>query len=465
MSDQYTPSDDEFAAAADQVEADHKKKSFDFPQLAWTGLSVKQFGIYRAVGGVPKPLGTSMPMGNAVKAVAIDCWDDKNNRMRLCLPPEADLLEQSHLIHRVRALVLKVTYSKGPDGKTVTTPVYASSHPDIFNRVRYGGAPVEQYKYAKGLRGQNVWIMNVIDRSQMDWHRSHKHTMLLTKNLFISDKYPNGIADTGVPSYGLDSLFSTLWKNYSSWENYDFALRRTGNTSPAYILYNASEYASKQVRDLPENLWPIVSTAPLTEEERSWERYDINELFTHNDIKIRDRLGGLLKQIDGAFATHFWEEAQANAEAEEKRNEQYAKDHPAAAQTGSSAGMASAPTTSAQPAAAPAQPTAPAAQPAAAQPAAAPAQPATQPATRSVAGATRAVAGDIPNCNLVFGWKDMTPQTKALFDRIDAVGGKITSISYKPEAGGTLGCPTCGIQSPTTFMQCPGCGAIFQAAQ
>lgn len=204
--------------------------------------------------------------------------------------------------------------------------------PDLFNVVDKNGLEESdpRYKMEKGWKGKEVLIMNVIDRTQMDWHRENKHSMLLAKSINI---HPDGteIADEGVSAYGVSSRLNHLFMSYGSWEKYDIAISKTGKMESPFIVLNASNSpmeVDKSIRGY------ISKEDSLTDEEKSWERYDLDKLFGYTTAtKVFNRLKNSLKRIDTSLGTSFYEEVQELSEKEKKVWEEKYRDTKASTPT------------------------------------------------------------------------------------------------------------------------------------
>ena len=136
--------------------------------------------------------------------------------------------------------------------------------------------------------------------------------MLLAKSVSES----NGIeyADEGVSSFAIKPQFVKLFKYYGSWEKYDMAITRTGDMNNAFIVENASKTPERVEGPNAD----YISMEPcLSEEEKSWERYDIEKLFrVTTATKIYNRLKGTIARIDAVLKTNFLTELEVEVEKE-----------------------------------------------------------------------------------------------------------------------------------------------------
>jgi hypothetical protein len=452
----YTVTDDEefaaFAKRAEEEAAQQNKSgsSFtpkDYDKIEWVGLEEKA-KIIRIVGGAPSSMrpGSHVNPTDAHEIFVSTILDDNGKRMKLKLPLHADDISHEHIMWRIINKVNEVKWVKGVDGKS--TKVNVNEQYPWFEKVNKGGfAPTDKsYQYSKGWKGQQVVIMNVIDRED-NWCAENKHTKLLSKKL----SGDNGeFAEIGVPSFGFCSALSNIVKSYGSWERYDVQVRRTGQKTTPIDVKQATLYKKNGlVQELDKDKLQYVSlNETLTPEELEYERYDISKFFAPTTYqKILSKLGNTIKSIDVDLRTNFYEELQALAEKEKKEFEEvYGSNAPA-------------------PEAAPAQ-TATVAQPTQTAPVAeaAPARTAVREAVSTPA------SGLTPDkIALLKGWNLLTDEEKAVIvDVIKNPDGTLADIVYNTDHP-VLSCPSvfpdgshgCGINAPDFFRTCPSCGKSF----
>jgi hypothetical protein len=314
MSDKNTL-DDEFMGLADDLNDQSRGGSGDFtpPEYEtpeWTGLEVGSTKVVRFLGTHPQAKNLSVTDPRIVNFAWIKGDNGKN--FRSVLP--AKEAEPDHLMWRIISAVNKVEYI---NRKRVF--VNEAQHPDIFNIVNKNGLKPDdkKFKFEKGWPGKNVMIANVIDREMMDWHREHKHSRLLSRNVYVS---PDGkvYPEDGVPVYGIyEAIVADIFKHYGSWEKYDIGIIRTGQMQPAYKVFNATAFS--KVPNLPDLVGKshLVVDGPLTAEEAGWERYDIGKIYKHTTYtKYYNRLKQTIKGIDAALRTNFLEELKELADTE-----------------------------------------------------------------------------------------------------------------------------------------------------
>ena len=301
--------DEMFAKYAQKSEREAQRNDFaprNFVEIKWTGCKTNEPTIIRVVGGPPD----AKDLGNYTAKTVNIAWivGDDGKKFKLIRPNMNE--DAGYLINKIISAVTKPKWVNG----TKTFPVQ-EQYPDIYNLVTKNGlADTDpRAKFDKGWKGKEVLIINVIDRAQMDWHRENKHTMLLAKS--VNEGNDGSIyADEGISKYVVQPKFNHLFMSYGSWENYDIAITKTGNMNEPYIIVNATH----SPREIKQEYQKYISTDDsLTDEEKSWEKYDLETLYHVTSMtKIKNRLKGAIKKIDYALGTHFFEELETLAEKE-----------------------------------------------------------------------------------------------------------------------------------------------------
>jgi len=200
---------------------------------------------------------------------------------------------------------------------------YAKSHPALWRRVAKNDNVENAYE--RGWKPQALVVMNIIDRSAMDWHRENKHYMLLSKK--ASDNNGTPWYEPGVPQMLYNLIFDTIVAVYNDWETYDIAVVKLGD-KPYYNAYQISDHQKELAALYPEfyaSYAADLAERPLTEEELSWTKYNIDELNPITSYqKINNRLKLFIQQVDEAFKTHFYDELQ---ELVEKEKQEYSENN------------------------------------------------------------------------------------------------------------------------------------------
>lgn len=303
----------QYALKAEE-EKNNKKGSFtrDLENIKWTGLET---GVPKVIRFVGEPFDSKLSDTTGRTVTIARVIGDDGKKFRLIRPSFRD--DPNYIINRIISKVKQARWvDKGNGQKEKVVPVQ-QNFPEIYNIIEKNGLASTDIKakYDKGWNGKEVLILNVIDREQMDWHRENKHTMLLAKSVNVDDN-GNEWVDEGISAFAASEQIRTLWKRYGSWEKYDVAITRTSTMNQPYVIENATR--TPEVVDDVEKEKLISELDELTDEEKSWTRYDLTKLFrVTTNTKIYNRLKGTIARIDAALGTHFLSELE-NEVAKEK---------------------------------------------------------------------------------------------------------------------------------------------------
>jgi hypothetical protein len=224
-------------------------------------------------------------------------------------------------------------------------------------------------------------------------------------------------------------LLGQLFKFYKSWEKYDIGIIRTGIKETPYRIINACKHIEEVT---PPELANLVVNLPLTEEEASWERYDLSKIFgVTRYTKIYNKLRITIARIDATLGTNFEAELKNLVE---KEKEEFAamraanEGAPETSETTYSSGV--------QDAAIPTAPT---------------------PQTRTPAARTNAF-----DTSKLLGWNELSDADKALISGVTINSeGAVTELQFTDPNLVLLGCNRCKVPSPEAFTVCPACGLHF----
>ena len=284
-----------------------------YEDIYWTALEPNKAKIVRVVGGPPN---ANIPQdkGSTAKIVTV-CWlvGDDGKKFKVVRPDEKE--DPGYILNRILNKINAVKWINNPGGKGTKTFPVKEQYPNLWYLVNKNGLTEadKRFKFEKGWNGKQVMIMNVIDRERMEEHRALKHTMLLAKGVTVGD---NGTEyyDEGISSYAISPSLNHLFKSYGSWEKYDMAITRTGDINNPFILVNASN----SPREVDATVRDFISTTEgLTDEEKSWERYDISKLYRYTTAtKIYNRLKNTIGKIDKYLQTNFLKDLEVEVERE-----------------------------------------------------------------------------------------------------------------------------------------------------
>ena len=314
--------DDAFLKYAQSLEEAEKKRNErpaftptqrEYETITWTGLEQGQDKIVRILGN-PPGFGETKPSDARVVIISRIVADD-GKMIRVCRPSYEYFINNGDTSEYFLDKVIRAAKgSRWVNGKKVC--ILQEKNPDLYNKIDKNGFDPSDFKYKvdKGWAGRATFLANVIDRSQMDAHRSSKHSMLLSKK--ITYKGDKEYAEDGVPAYGFVDKLIPKVVAYGPWEGYDFSIRKTGQMSNPYQVCVASRVPEEVQSNMRQY---IVTQAGLTEEEASWERYDLDKLYaTTSYTKLWNRLRDTIKAIDNELDTHFYEELKELADKEKE---------------------------------------------------------------------------------------------------------------------------------------------------
>ena len=215
------------------------------------------------------------------------------------------------ILWKIYDKVMSYTYDKSKDAKVYH---YADKFPSIFNRVNKNN--LVDNKLEKGWKPKKLVAMNCIDRANMDWHKSNKITKILSRN--VNESNGNFYYDSGVPEYLYRVIWDSVVEYSGDYQEYDIAVRRVKDV-PYYEAFHGVDDVKKIKNDLE-----YVKSGPITEEELSWGRYNLDMLTkATNYKKIKDNLSKFISHVDVNFNTDFLDELNALVEKEkiERDNE------------------------------------------------------------------------------------------------------------------------------------------------
>jgi len=274
-------------------------KTGSYEEIFYSGLAKNETKIIRFVSGAPN----SKKDDFCAKTIRVTMIvGDNGKKFRYIFPVKDDPKAVDHIMWKI---LNKVNEAEWIDNKK--TFKTQSSHPEIFRMIAKNGysPKTPQGLYDKGWAGQEVVVVNVIDREQMEWHKEHKQLMILSKNVNYTED-GRIFADTGVPAYGfLGPIAHNLFEFYGDWANYDVGVERLGLKENPYRVINAN----KHTEEVPEGKRQYVVDGPLTEEELSWKKINLNKVFGETKAtKLYNRLKKKIANIDLNLGTNFLEE-------------------------------------------------------------------------------------------------------------------------------------------------------------
>lgn len=340
MTNESVELDDEFFKNySKKVKEDSESKggSFEKPEydeIGYVGCSKGNFTVVRLIGAPigAESQGYKRKPYDPKEIIQVEVKDDEGKRFTIKLPLRQPIASDNHILIRMYD---KVCEKARIGNESVFVNKNKPGRKEIYEMMSKGGFKPEDgktYQYSNGYRGDRVSIYNVIDRGDT-WCKDNKHTKILCRDLNIDDQ--NRVwAKPGIKSFGSVSKIAALIGKDGSFEKYDIALKKTGLKDNPWEVVNASKMKDKDMmEELGNDDGSIVDASkvvigPLTDDERSYERYDLDKLYQPTTYqKIQKRISGVFKLCDAQMGTHFTEELAGLVEKEKAYfAEKYAKE-------------------------------------------------------------------------------------------------------------------------------------------
>ncbi len=230
----------------------------------------------------------------------------------------APIIDDSWILYRLYNEITE--HTKNIDGDQLYT-FYHHENTPMFKRVY-------ENKLPKSETGTNFFpsirvLFNAINRHDYQWHKDNKKFRVLMSRceLFrpensIKGRKPKYTITIGLPyktmyEQLLENVLFKLEQPKGDWNNSDVVISR----------YDRFNYTVTHIFDetISEDAKKYGTDRPLTEEELSWQKENLDELYPHTSyLKLYDTLGELFKDWDSYANTHYYEELQDYVELERK---------------------------------------------------------------------------------------------------------------------------------------------------
>jgi hypothetical protein len=195
------------------------------------------------------------------------------------------------------------------------------------------GSPAFQRIFTNSTRGDlyppnhypsNLVLQNCLDRSD-NWNKEFKHSKLFVKRLDSWEDQKTGqmIEYAREPGYTI-SLLNMIYTLLADspifvWSDVDLIFKKTDDQAK-YSVRSACSI------EISEEMKKIASKEPLTDEEKSYELYDLEKLFPVTSYnKIKRNFLNLFKSWDAETGSNYTERLEALAETERKEREEQTK--------------------------------------------------------------------------------------------------------------------------------------------
>ncbi|MBD3216545.1 MAG: hypothetical protein GF311_28280 [Candidatus Lokiarchaeota archaeon] len=273
--------------------------SATFQEKNYFHLETNAFRVFRLLGA---PIRARQENWDAKLIRFSQILDDKGSKRNFVWPDKQEFYEQTGKQFILDKVYNKVLAYDWDDVNRVRCYKHSKTHPVLFNRVMSNNQP--ENAFASGWKPSKIVVANVIDRQDMDWHKTHKKTKLISSKLSLYKKPKDGktisFYKEGIPY----SLYETIEKKVSVFgpaELYDLVVKKI-NGAPYYEVYSASETQYFKNSDI----LPLINPQEEIPEELSWEKYDLDTMFKVSSYsKILFSLGEFILAVDDTFKTNF----------------------------------------------------------------------------------------------------------------------------------------------------------------
>lgn len=242
---------------------------------------------------------------------------DNGKKFRCIWPEKTE--QPNWILWKVFNKITRFTYNRERRERVYH---YQDSHPELFNRVNFNSKPENTFE--RGWSPKASILMNVIDRDMYDWHKENKSTVLLSRKSSLMDS-GDIFYEPGYPP----TIYNNIWDTICDWagdfNQYDVVIEKI-EKDPWYRVYHPIEH-KRQLTGLGFIPYEDTAERELTEEELSWNQINIDNIFRETSyIKIENRLGVFIQEVDKELGTNFYPELKEKAEEQRKEFEKIQRD-------------------------------------------------------------------------------------------------------------------------------------------
>ena len=322
------------------AENNANQKGFGFP----TCVGVGNKAIVRFVNGVAEnALDQGKPGSGRAKLFNIGWVRDDNNKPFLLTLPA--ILNNKPMYPSIMIdfidKVLSRTWVENPnakDGEDKGSWKYFYADRNDFGQQQSGEMTLKQifwkvfksgadpngqfYKTQKSWRGQTVYIANVIDRLDYDWHKQNKKTKLLMRKVTVKD---GAARHRELSWYAVGSGLKDLTDSHGTKLNYDVLITPGAEAKDKFFFKNVTKLKQVGYWDevakfvTEEDKAKISIENNFTAEELTWDPIDIDKYYHFTSAKtILNHFGKTIKSFDMMVGTNFYEQFEHEAKLEAK---------------------------------------------------------------------------------------------------------------------------------------------------
>lgn len=285
----------------EQKEKEDNASFASFEEIAYTALELEEDKVIRIIGNpiLSRDKGTDPKLSHISMIIG-----DNDKKFRCIWPSKSE--DPTWILWKIYDKVMAYDWDSANNVKKFHN---ISSHPTIFKRVAKNNS---ENQFETGWRPSKFVHINVIDRHDMDYHRTNKHLKVLSKK--VTENNGKFWYEPGVPEFLYSKIWDEIVEYNGDWQNYDIVVKKL-DEAPWYNAYHCED----DIKKISEDVRPLLSSKNLTEEELMWEGYDFDKLFAVTSYsKIKAKLGKFIKIVDLELNTKFTEELEHLVEIEEK---------------------------------------------------------------------------------------------------------------------------------------------------
>ena len=346
---------DPFKAAFEKQDAMKKEREeaknssgFDFEKIVYEGLAIDVPVVFRILGypfefrqsptDAKLVLQSKMVKDGFEKKVKIN-WRYIEKKGKYIIDPDWILsklynkvMERKFVKYTESDIDPQKKIKKSEDGKIRNDRGFEGNYEDLntntktYTRLKFNQLPTDIKSFGDAYPSSKV-VFNIISRMD-DWCKKNKHSKLLATKVSTSQKVNDKgemvtsyFPETGISKSMYDEILVHMRQIGLTSLYTDFIVTRTLiNEKYGQNIFDG-EGALKLGRGDKAVLGKIVS-GDLSEEEKSYELYDLDKLFSVSSYsKLKRDLSGLFKQTDSEFGTNFYDELCQLVIEEEKKRE------------------------------------------------------------------------------------------------------------------------------------------------